>query len=265
MMRLADLQLAFQAHILGRPGDLESWLGTGGKADAATLLAVYREGYGLRLAEILAHNHPKLALLLGAEDFAGAAGGFIAAHPSRQRNARWYGAEFADFLARTPPWSERPALAELARFEWLLGEAFDAADADPLDASAMAALPPASWGETAFRLHPSLRRLDLATDAAGLWQILEQGERPGPADWPAQGEARSWMIWRRQDDLLTYLRSIEADEATALDIAGNGGDFGAICEALARWHGAEAAPGRAAGILAQWFHDGLIVGLIRGG
>lgn len=265
MNSLSALQDAFQAYILGQPSDIGQRLDGRGGAEATVRLDVYREGYRLRLAEILAHNHPKLARLLGAEDFARAAGGFIDAHPSRCRNARWYGADFADFLGTAAPWSGQPVLSELARFEWLLGEVFDAADADPLAPSAMAALAPGDWGETAFRLHPSLRRLDLATDAAGLWQRLEEGERPGPVDWPVGGEPRPWIVWRRQDELLTYFRSLEPDEAAALEIAADGADFAGICEALARWHGAEAAPGRAAGILAQWFHDGLVTGLTRAG
>lgn len=66
----------------------------------------------------------------------------------------------------------------------------------------------------------------------------------------------AWLVWRQ--DLLTYFRSLNVDEAWALDALRRGETFAAICEGLTEWIDAQNVAVHAAGLLKQWLIDGLI-------
>jgi len=140
-------------------------------------------------------------------------------------------------------------------------ETFDAADAQPLDAAALAQLPPEDWAELRLQWHPSIRRLELLWNVPPLWKaITQETDRPEPSVSP---EAGQWLLWRR--DLDTYFRSMRTSEAAALDAARAGSTFGALCDALCQEEGEAAAPAKAAGFLRDWLQSGLIVGFLRPG
>jgi hypothetical protein len=66
----------------------------------------------------------------------------------------------------------------------------------------------------------------------------------------------AWLVWRQ--DLLTYFRSLNVDEAWALDAMQCGETFAAICQGLTEWVDAQNVAMHAAGLLKQWLMDGLI-------
>jgi hypothetical protein len=66
----------------------------------------------------------------------------------------------------------------------------------------------------------------------------------------------AWLVWRQ--NLLTYFRSLNVDEAWALDALQRGEPFAAICEGLTEWVDARNVAVHAAGLLKQWLEDGLI-------
>ena len=80
---LETLQADFQNYILGDDAAMAGKVRATAKADAATLLAVYRDGYALRLLEALETNFSTLKQVLGDEDFDTLGRGYIAAHPCR--------------------------------------------------------------------------------------------------------------------------------------------------------------------------------------
>src|SRR5215470_4532994 len=121
---LGDLQAAFQDYVLTNSDTFQAAVRDTSKADRSTLLDVYRDGYALRLIEVLTNDFPGLMAMAGPADFDHLARAYIAAHPSRYPSVRWFGRQLADFMARTPPYDRSSAAAEMARFEWLLGEAF---------------------------------------------------------------------------------------------------------------------------------------------
>ena len=139
---LADLQRAFQDYLLARSDGFAGAVRDTRKADRHALLGVYRDAYALRLIEVLTNDYPGLMAMAGPADFDRMARAYIAAHPSHHPSVRWFGARLADFLAGTAPYSGLAAAAEMARFEWALGEAFDAPDDTPIQAADLMALPP---------------------------------------------------------------------------------------------------------------------------
>ena len=252
---LADLQRAFQDYVLASSDDFRSAVRDTSKADRVTLLDVYRDGYALRLIEALTTDYPGLMAMAGAADFEHMARAYIAAHPSRHPSIRCYGRGLADFLARTSPYSATPAAAEMARFEWALGEAFDSPNATPVTADALMALPQEAWETLSFTALPSLRRLTLAFEAPQAWQRRAEVEA-GDLEVGRAPESLIWAIWR--PDLVSNFRSLDHDEAAMLDALVEGRSFPDLCETIAPLAGEEQAPARAATLLRTWVEGGMI-------
>lgn len=252
---LADLQRAFQDYVLASQPAFTAQVRDTSKADRVTLLDVYRDGYALRLIEVLEADFAGVLAMVGPEDFDHAARAYIAAHPSHHPSVRWFGKAFADFLATTAPYAGTSAAAEMARFEWALGEAFDSVDVEPLQAEAVMSVPPEAWETIAFAPLPSLRRLAFTHDVPRSWQRREEVE-PGTLEVAALGMTVPWMIWR--PERMSNFRSLESDEAVMLDAMVEGRPFPALCEALLPHVGEDQAAARAAGLLRSWVEEGLI-------
>ncbi len=261
MSALAALQAEFAAWMRGAPetaGALRARVLDTGKADRDTLLAVYRDAYALRLIEALTTDFPGLLAMAGPADFDLMARAYIAAHPSTHPSVRWFGRHLADFLARTPPFSATPAAADMARFEWALGEAFDAADAEPLTFAQLAAAPAEAWESLRLSFVPSLRRVTLRHRAPQAFQRRD-AVAPGELEAPAEEAAVDWLIWRPAADADAQFRSMTSDEASALDAMRGGARFPVMCAVLAEHAGSpQAAAERAAGLLRAWLEAGLI-------
>ena len=254
---LGDLQRGFQDYLLAGGETFHAAVRDTSKADRATLLDVYRDGYALRLIEVLTGDYPGVMALAGPDDFDYMARAYIAAHPSRHRSVRWYGGKLADFLAATPPFDRSPDVAEMARFEWTLSEAFDSPDVTPITAEPLMALAPDAWETLSLTAVPSLRRLTLAFEAPQGWQRREEVE-PGNLEIAQAPEPVMWVIWR--PEFVSNFRSLEADEAALLEALLAGKPFPELCEAVGAFTGEEQAPARAAGLLRGMVEGGMIAG-----
>lgn len=253
---LAELQTRFRDFVVGDAGAPTDLAQSSQTTDAETLLSVYRDAYGLRLLEALGEDYRALGRLLGAERFEDLGRAYIAATRSRHPSIRWFGRDLAAHVRRDPDFADTSA-AELAAWEWALGEAGDAADADPVGIEAFAAVPPDAWANIRLTFHPSLRRLDLAWSVAAYRQAVEDDE--DPVD-PERSEMPvAWVIWRNGTDVL--YRSLPPSEACALDSARTGATFGDICGMVAGDGDAGTAAATAAGFLRSWVDGGMVVGI----
>ena len=246
---LADLQRAFQDYVLASSAAFTAQVRETSKADRATLLDVYRDGYALRLIEVLTNDFPGVLAMAGPESFDALTRAYISAHPSRHPSVRWFGRNLADFLA------DKPALAEMARFEWALGEAFDSVDAEPIKAEAIMAVPPEAWETIAFAPIPSLQCLVFAHDVPPSWQRREEVE-PGTLDVAELDAPVAWVIWR--PERASNFRSLEPDEAAMLGAMIERQPFPALCEALLPYVEEDQVAARAAGLLRVWVEEGMI-------
>jgi hypothetical protein len=252
---LARVQGEFQDYLLRGARAIETRVVGSARVPIETRLGIYAGAYGSRLIDALAASYPALAALLGEEDFQALGARYVQAHDSPYFSIRNYGDALEDFLGTHADYAGVPLLRELARFEWMLCAVFDAADAEPLTAAALARVAPADWPQLRFTFHPSVRRVALLWNAPQVWKALtEGGERP---ELRVATEPVEWLAWRQ--DLRNYFRSLEASEARILDAARNGASFGELCERLAVSCGAERTAAEAAALLTRWLGDGLIV------
>ena len=147
-------------------------------------------------------------------------------------------------------------MAELARFEWALGVAFDAADAPVLALDALAPLAPTDWERVGFTLQPALQFLTLEWNVAAMWLALEAGQTP-PA--PLQEHAH-WLIWRNQWQ--PHFRSLQQSESAALQGLLAGASFASVCaEALAQSALITETTAQAAGWLQTWMAEELLTAI----
>ncbi|MGA3303525.1 MAG: DNA-binding domain-containing protein [Methylovirgula sp.] len=255
---LAAIQSAFQDAVLDGDTKVLGIIVPSKRLDSAGRVGVYQEAYPARLTEFLGNDYPVLRSAMGEEDFAALASAYIAATPSAHPNARWYGAKLPDFLRQEEPWKETRLQADLAAFERALADAFDAPDAEALQAGVLAAVaaedqPP----RLAFRFVPSLMLLRLAEGTLALYEAVSEETEIALPESPGE---ETVLIWRAPS-LDPLYRPLADDEAMILDAAIQGATLDEMCELLSLRHDPDVAASHAAHFLARWFADGLIADL----
>ncbi len=248
-MNLSEQQAALQAAICAEPG-----MGDAGGVSPPAGLAVYRHAYRARLEAALRDNYLVLHRALGDTAFERLAAAYLERHPSGTRSIRWFGAGLADFMQ---DWTElpHPALADLARMDWALRDAFDAPDAEPLRAEDLAGL----GAQTRLRLHPSVRLVPLQWAVEPAWRALrlaiseeaEEAELPAP-----EPQSHVLLAWRQ--GLEVRWRSLASLEAALLVALAQGADFAALGERAAALVGEANAPQALVAALQTWLADDLL-------
>ncbi|HMO76160.1 MAG TPA: DNA-binding domain-containing protein [Sphingopyxis sp.] len=248
---LRDLQALFLAGVTRGDAGAERLIIDDNRVGAARRLDIYRNNYRASLTGVLADHYERLAAYVGADQFGRLADAFVAANPSAWRNLRYYGGELAAFLAEHYPGDGE--LAELAALDWALRDAFDAADAEPLDGAAVAALGE-QWIERRLVLVPSVHRLTVRHNVAAIWNALEAEEAPPGAARGAVPE--TILVWRSAQP---QFRTLSDDEAAALERLAGGCSFTELSEAMLERLGEEGAMQALGGWLGRWLADGLLV------
>lgn len=244
MNTLTQLQQGFQHQVLS------------GNADYAAVsghMEIYTKAYQARLNHALMDNYPVLHRALGDDAFAELAGAYARARPSHHRSIRWWGDDLVDFIAAHADAIPHPALLDIARMDWAMRGAFDAADAVCLVAADLARVAPADWA--ALRLHtmPSLRLIGLQWGVEALWHALH-ADANAQTSAPAQA-VHTMMVWRYQ--LECRWRSLQPVEHMALGLLQQGACFADLCEALQQ--AGDAAPAyTAAELLKTWVAEGIL-------
>ena len=255
-MKLARLQRALQDHVLRGENTIARVVPGTERFGTATRLAVYAEGYTERLIEALTQSFPALRQALGESRFGESVRRLARERPSRHFSVRFYGVELAELLERRLAGALGRGAADLARFEWALAGAFDAPDDAPVGAEALQRVPPSRWAQLRLRLSPTLRVVELHSNAVEWWKAAcEAGQRP--RRW-RRARAMRWRIWRRE--LAVYFRPLQPDEAEALAAIADGATFGNACRLIGEHSGAPAQ--RAATLLRGWIDDGLISAVV---
>lgn len=146
--------------------------------EAETRFAVYRNNVTHGLTRALARRFPVIERLVGAEFFAATARIFLAAHPPSDPRLFLWGDAFPGFLQSFRPLRDLPYLPDVARLEWLRGQAYHAPDIPPASSRALleAATDPARF---CLVLHPSVHLLSSPFAIATIWQANQPGAAPG--------------------------------------------------------------------------------------
>jgi hypothetical protein len=169
--------------------------------------AVYRNTVLSGCVDALQANYPVLTRLVGVDWLRAAAAVYARAQPPQVPMLADYGAGFAAFLETFEPAQPIPYLADVARVERAWTQAHLAADAAPLPAATMAALPPEALATLVLRPHPSAHWC--FSDQHPVRTIWQRNRGDGNAEPPA---------WQGEGVLLVRPEAVV--QAIALDAAG---------------------------------------------
>ena len=254
---LAALQAALQRDIVGRTGEALERLKVPESASPEKRLFVYQNAYVQRLVGIMMKDYDTTWTFLGDQMFFDLAQEFVTKYPSNTPNARWFSHRFPDFLGEGDLGRDTPAVAEVARVERALGDAFDAAN-DPVFSREQLGVVAQQGLETAkLILHPSVTLLRLETNAYDIFKALRAEEMP--PEIKAESEPRWALVWRR--DLVCRHMELDAEQGALLDLAGQGHGVTALCEFAATLGDPETAAVRMAGYLGQWIDNEILTGM----
>ena len=267
-MSLRDTQTRFMNYILAPQGGHETFAidGEGDSAEFSSLVAeqsgigveqrlgIYANAYRARLRETVDTDHEMLGLYLGDELFEKMVAGYIDQNPSAYHSLRLFCDALPDFLSSDDFFSQYPVLADLARFERRLLNAFDASECDRASFGDLQAIAPQLWPQIQFRFHPSLQIFSCGSNAVESWQALKQGEAPPAPDYSSE---RSWLLWRGSDRVSEFL-SLAPYEVALLEGFIHGNNFALQCECMLEWFSADAAPGEVLQSIQLWFGRGMV-------
>ena len=232
---------------------LESIISDRGRMTARERLEIYANAYFHRLLDALKADFPATFAVLGEVNFHNLITGYLIEYPPNEPNIYFAGQHLADFLRGHPISGKWPFLADLAALERAVADVFHDLDAEPLDAAAIRAVPPAEWPAIALRMVPASRLLDLRSEVEAVLRAVESGEawtEPEPG-------ARSVLVWR-QEGRVNY-RAIDRAERAALELARESAKFAAICDAFASACASPDTVGAINAMLSRWLRDGLVI------
>ncbi|RDS83272.1 DNA-binding domain-containing protein [Dyella psychrodurans] len=224
-------------------------------ADASSRLDVYRHGYRIRLRDALKVEFAGLQCMAGSR-FEGMLDKYVEAHPSEHYNIRWYGSGLAGFLEYAHPWREKPQLANMAKMDWAISTAFDAADESSMGVADLSAVPPESWAGLRLTLQNNLQVLECAYNTDAFRRATDNGSKRPHLRRFAQ--PRQVLVWRRATTV--HYRRLDDDEWLVLGASIQGETFASLCARLAACHGESAAMPRMVTVLKRWLEAGLIRG-----
>ena len=253
MSALVDVQRDLHAYLLDAGTAVVPRIRRGGRIDVTQRLGIYHNAYRVRLADTLRDTYEKTWSYLGDARFDACARAYIDAHPPRHRSLRDYGAQFPDWLDAQFP--EDRDIAELARMDWLLRQAFDGPDATALGIESLAHLAAGQWETLVLQPVPTLVLLPLQFNTPAIWTALDRAEAPPVAQ--RLDDAAGLCVWRREWQ--PHFRTTGAQEFAALQALRRGTRFADVCQSLAA--GCDDAQARLAQYLHTWFADGLIAGV----
>ncbi|MEE4120452.1 MAG: DNA-binding domain-containing protein [Paracoccaceae bacterium] len=141
---------------------------------------VYRNNVVASLAAALETGFPAVRALVGHDRFRALAIAHARAHPPRTPLMMHAGADLPAFLEAA---GFGVALADVARLELAVRESYHAADAAPIDSTALGRVPPASLGGLRLRLAPALRLVASAHPVVSLRRAALEGD-PEAEDCP---------------------------------------------------------------------------------
>jgi hypothetical protein len=138
---------------------------------------VYRNNVTVSLIDALAAIYPAVQRITGVDFFRAMARFHVRTRPPSSPLLFEYGRDFPDFIEQYEHAQDMPWLADTARIERAWLDAYHAADAEPLSASALAAIPTERLSDAKFVAHPAARVVRSRFSAVTIF-AANRGETP---------------------------------------------------------------------------------------
>ena len=256
MSELHELQQCFMNYLLDESGSMINEIESTPMRSAKGRLDIYAKAYVLRLKEAITTDYGKLALYLGDERFDKLMERYINKYPSHTTNLRYFSVNLPELIRDETEYSHIAEIYELARIEQAFSNSFDAKDLQFATIDTLASLPEDAWGNLTFEFQKSVQVLWLEHNSFPIWKALSADEIPPKAE---KSQAVAWVLWRRSD-LVSYYRTLSAEEVLILSLALQGETFAVMCEKLLDFYSEEETPIKAIGLLQLWISEEMLAG-----
>lgn len=249
---LKQTQENFQAYVINDDHAIKKMVAGSDDEFISTRLDIYRDGYGLRLLEILEKTYPVLRTLVGEEKFNQLGLDYISAYPSHHFSVGYFGRHFSKFLSLYVP--SEPIWAEIAIFEWALEEVVETPDAPCLTFEAMSTVPPEAWANLRLIVHPSAQLISFFyRDIPLVWEALRDGKEKPSVE--ASAKPATWLIWRY--NLQAYYAYLTQEQTQMFKDLRDGQSFPEVCEKLCQQMSEEEVTQFTAETLRNWIVEGV--------
>ncbi|MBV8962827.1 MAG: putative DNA-binding domain-containing protein [Hyphomicrobiales bacterium] len=219
-------QSRFAGALLGGDGAVPRGLTSSTSATPTRRFAIYRNNVLFGLSGALTARYPAAEKVVGAEFFGAMAREFVVGHPPTSPVLLDYGEGFAEFVETFEAASELAYLPDLIRLEDLRTRAFHAADASPLEARQIAAVPPEKLSELVLVLHPAAAIMRSPHPVVTIWAMNSGEAELGPIENWAEEDA---LVVRPQQ--LVHVHRLPPGGAAFLEALASGSPLGVALEA----------------------------------
>lgn len=214
--------------------------------DIEDRLHIYREGYYLRLIEVLGIDYGCLERALGESLFANLARAYIKENPSTDFSLESYGKNFWQYVSE----HHAEKWGELARFERQLAEFAVIAKSETLAEQTLINLSPDSWPSLVFTFEANSECIHFNYDVIAAFDSNGQ-------EFPARNN--TVLFW--QKNAKAYFRELNGSECQLIEGLNQGYDFASLCEYLCEFMEEQEVPYFAASTLRSFVLDKLIMPL----
>ncbi|KAF2989864.1 hypothetical protein MJC1_03000 [Methylocystis sp. MJC1] len=132
--------------------------------------AIYQNNLFSRLIDNLEARFPVCKRLVGDSFFRALASEYIRRSPPGSPILIEYGADLPDFISGFGPARALPYLPDVARLEYDIGRAYDAADAAPVSNQVLVSMSPDQIAGSRLQLHPSATLHSFAYPIVSIWR-----------------------------------------------------------------------------------------------
>ncbi len=216
-------------------------------------LSVYAEGYEIRFREGLSETYEAVHRVIGEARFAELAKAYAAQYPSRNPNLSFVGEHLPQFIGTLPLAKELPFIADLAKLEWLVSEAFHAFEKPAVGAHELSKISPEKLTQAVFIFQPSVAVVSSDWPVLDIWNLRKKPKEE--INLEINGRAQRVMVYRR--GFKVECRLLTEWQLEMLEGLLQGLSLEAVCGKLAEKFSDDLTPATA------WFssltQDGLIV------
>lgn len=209
-------------------------------------LDIYREQFWLRHTGVMEGDFASVVHFLGHDAFHSLCADYFLALPPNDYSLRNLGAAFASYVEADESLPHRADVVDLIRTEWAFVDAWDCADAPPLDGTKIATAGEGDWPNARLTLHPSVQLLRLGVAAHEYRAAVRKGE---------EAELRreeTCLVVYRGPEAIQYI-DIPKPAFVLLEKLQRGVPLGVACEEAVRETGADETEFE--GNVGAWFQN----------